>query len=174
VAFDRGGDEETLDALALEEAEAVLWSEYGGGGREGIGGQSRGGDDGGAGDDVGRSPDAGIEQVVPLVGLISATGVVAGATDGGVAECYRVEERVWLSGMAQADLPGCSGRIFACEVEIAARVDREVATRREFASREIDRQPFRDGTKVEDERLAEVNRASGGVESDVAISWPGG
>ena len=69
--------------------------------------------------------------------------------------------------MANANPPRRVCRIPAAEIQVAARVNREVLEGAELLGGEVDREPLRDGAQVEEERTRQRDRV--GSDAHVAI-----
>ena len=108
--------------MPFEQAQTLRRPEHERGGAERIGHHRTGRDDGDARDGAWRRIESGIDDVPRAF-------VVAGRADSRVGDPQRVENRPIRARMANADGPGFAVGIASAEIEIAARIDREVAER---------------------------------------------
>src|SRR3954452_23339774 len=71
--------------------------------------------------------------------------------------------------MSNPDRPGSPLAVQAAEIQVAARIDREILEWLQLTGRCVHREPFGDGTKVEDQRAAERNGALLDIDVHVTI-----
>ena len=75
-----------------------------------------------------------------------------------------------MSRVSNSDGPGRTYGVVAAQIEVAARIDDEIAQPLQFARCHVDSKPFGDRSQIQHERAIQGDRPRAGIKLNVAIS----